>query len=75
MYTCSHLNIYIVGEISFFMVYDEEVRGEERKIVSTRLYRSEFANFLRICEGEGLSVNAKLREMVRGEIGERGRVI
>ena len=57
------------------MVYDEELRGEERKIVSTRLYRSEFANFLRICEGEGLSVNAKLREMVRGEIGERGRVI
>ena len=50
------------------MTYDEDLKGEERKIVSTRLYRPEFVNFMKICEGEGKSVNAKLREMVREEI-------
>lgn len=45
------------------------LRGEERKIVSTRLYRPEFANFVKICKAENnKSVNQKLREMVRGEI-------
>lgn len=53
------------------MVVTDDLRGGERKIVSTRLYRSEFANFLRICKGEGLSVNAKLRAMVRGEVNEK----
>ena len=47
---------------------DEDFKREERKIVSTRLYRSEFANFLKLCEKEGVSVNAKLRAMVRGEV-------
>jgi len=51
----------------------DDLRGEERKIVSTRLYRLEFANFNKICASEGKSVNAKLREMVRGEVGE-GRI-
>jgi hypothetical protein len=45
---------------------------EERKIISTRLYRSsEFASFLKICEMEGKTVNAKLREMVRKEIEDK----
>ena len=68
MYTGLHRNIYIVLEFNSEMVYDEELKGEERKIVSTRLYRPEFANFTKICEGEGKSVNAKLREMVGDEI-------
>ena len=46
-------------------------RGEERKIVSTRLYRSEFANFAKICQAEGKSVNAKLREMIRKEVNKQ----
>jgi hypothetical protein len=46
--------------------------GEERKIVSTRLYRSEFLFFKKICDQEGKTVNTKLREMVRGEIGGMG---
>jgi len=50
------------------MDLNENLKGEERKIVSTRLYRSEFANFHRLCEREGVSVNAKLRAMVRGEV-------
>lgn len=51
------------------MVEDkEELRGEERKIVSTRLYRSEFANLMKICDKENKSVNQKLREMIKEEI-------
>jgi len=42
--------------------------GEERKIVSTRLYRSEFVYLMKLCKGK--SVNAKLREMIRAEIKE-----
>lgn len=53
------------------MLSKDELRGEERKIVSTRLYRSEFANFVKICEKEGKSVNEKLREMVGEEIEEK----
>ena len=43
--------------------------GEERKIVSTRLYKTEFLYFKKICEQEGKSINTKLREMIRKEIG------
>jgi len=43
--------------------------GEERKIVSTRLYKSEFLFFKKLCEQEGKSVNTKLREMIRKETG------
>ena len=54
----------------------DSLRGEERKIVSTRLYRPEFANFMKICEEEGKngkpkSVNQKLREMIREEINKK----
>ncbi len=44
------------------------LRGEERKIVSTRVYRSEFANFVKLCQLEHKSVNKRLREMIREEI-------
>jgi len=47
---------------------ENSLRGEERKIVSTRVYRSEFANFIRLCQAEGKSVNNKMREMIREEI-------
>ena len=42
--------------------------GEERKIVSTRLYKSEFLYFEKICEREGKTVNTKMRVMIRKEI-------
>jgi len=45
------------------------LRGEERKILSTRVYRSEFVNFIKICKIEGnKTVNTKLREMIQEEI-------
>ena len=47
---------------------DHELSGEERKIVSTRLYASEFLFFKKLCDQEGKSVNTKLREMIKGEI-------
>ena len=50
------------------MAKNDDLRGEERKIVSTRLYRSEFANFMKICNKESKSVNQKLREMVKDEV-------
>jgi len=45
--------------------------GEERKIVSTRLYASEFLYLKKICEKEGKTVNAKLKELVLREIKEK----
>ena len=53
------------------MVKNNTLRGEERKIVSTRLYRPEFVNFMKICESEKKSVNQKLREMVREETNKK----
>jgi hypothetical protein len=44
------------------------LRGEERRVISTKLYRSEFANLAKVCEKEGKSVHTKLREMVQHEI-------
>lgn len=53
------------------MVNDkEDLRGEERKIVTTRLYRSEFANLMKICNKEDKSINMKLREIVQKEINK-----
>ena len=43
--------------------------GEDRKIVSTRLYQSEFLYFKKICEQEKKTINMKLREMIRKETG------
>ena len=47
------------------------LRGEERRVVSTKLYRHEFVNFIKICESEGKKVNAKLRIMIREEINKK----
>lgn len=47
---------------------DNPLSGEERKIVSTRLYKSEFLYFKHLCEKEGKTVNAKLREIIRKEL-------
>ena len=54
---------------SFYMVIrNNPLSGEERKIVSARLYKSEFLYFKKMCEQEGKSINKKLREMIRKEI-------
>lgn len=50
------------------MTKENPLRGEERKIVSTRVYRSEFANFVKLCQSEEKTVNSKMREMIREEI-------
>lgn len=48
------------------------LRGTERRVVSVKLYRDpEFVNFKRICDAEGKSVNAKLRELIINEINEK----
>ncbi len=54
------------------VIKDNPLSGEERKIVSTRLYKSEFLFFKKLCEQEGKTINAKIREMVRKEIGLEG---
>ena len=51
---------------------DNPLSGEERKIVSTRLYKSEFLYLKKLCESEGKSVNEKLREMIRKELDLEG---
>ncbi len=50
------------------VIKDNPLSGEERKIVSTRLYKSEFLLLKKLCEKEEKSINEKLREMVRKEI-------
>ena len=50
------------------VIKDNPLSGEERKIVSTRLYKSEFLILERLCKAEGKTVNAKLREMIRKEV-------
>ena len=42
--------------------------GEDRKIVSTRLYVSEFLYLKKICEKENKTVNTKLKEIILEEI-------
>ncbi|MEK6909299.1 MAG: hypothetical protein AABX23_04575 [Nanoarchaeota archaeon] len=50
------------------MSNDSITRGEGRRVVSTKLYRSEFANIMKICEAENKSIHQKLRELVQQEI-------
>ena len=53
----------------FFMVLkNHPLSGEDRKIVSTRLYQSEFIYLKKICEKENKTVNKKLKEVIREEI-------
>lgn len=51
------------------VIKNNPLSGEERKIVSTRLYKTEFIYFKKACEQEGKTVNMKLREMIRKETG------
>ncbi len=44
------------------------LRGQDRRVVSTKLYRVEYAPFMKICENEKKRVNGKLREMILREI-------
>ena len=53
------------------MKEENSLRGEERRVVSTKLYRHEFVNLMKVCEAEGKKVNAKLREMIRKEINKK----
>ena len=50
------------------VIKNNPLSGEERKIVSTRLYKTEFLYFKKTCEREGKAINTKLREMIREEI-------
>ena len=50
------------------VIKNNPLSGEERKIVSTRLYQTEFIYFKKICDQEGKKINTKLREMIRKEI-------
>ena len=51
------------------VIKNNPLSGEDRKIVSARLYQSEFLYFKKICDKEkNKSVNTKLREMIREEI-------
>jgi len=47
---------------------NNSLSGEERKIVSTRLYKSEFLYLKKLCENEGKTINTKLREIIREKI-------
>ncbi len=50
----------------------DDLRGEERRVISTKLYKVEFNLLRKICEKEGgKSVHAKLRELVKKEIQEK----
>lgn len=53
---------------SNMVIKNNPLSGEERKIVSTRLYKTEFLYLKKLCEKEGKSINTKLREMIRKEI-------
>jgi hypothetical protein len=50
------------------VIKNNPLSGEERKIVSTRLYKTEFLYFKKLCELEKKSVNGKLRDMIRKEL-------
>ena len=52
------------------VIEKNQLKGEERKILSTRVYRTEFAHFMKICQIENKTVNTKLREMIREEINK-----
>jgi len=56
------------------VIKDNPLSGEDRKVVSTRLYATEFVYLKKLCEKEGKTINTKLREMIRRELGlEDGR--
>jgi len=52
------------------MENEEELRGEEKKVVSSKLSRVEFANFMKICDRENKTPNKKIRELINQEIAK-----
>ncbi len=52
------------------MVDDKPVREEDNKVVMSKLPRDEFANFKKLCDSEGKTINKKLRELVNQHIHE-----
>lgn len=50
------------------VIKNNPLSGEERKIVSTRLYKTEFLYLQKLCEQEGKTINTKLRDMIRKEL-------
>jgi len=52
------------------MENEGELGGEEKKIVSSKLSRVEFANFMKICNRENKTLNKKIKELINQEIAE-----
>jgi len=52
------------------MVDDKPVREEDNKVVMSKLPRNEFANFKKLCDQEGKTINKKLRELINHHINE-----
>jgi len=50
------------------MLNNKPTREEDNKVVMSKLPRDEFANFQKICEDEGKTINKKLRELIAKEI-------
>jgi hypothetical protein len=55
------------------VIKNNPLSGEERKVVGTRLYKTEFLFFKKLCEQEGKTINTKLREMIRKEVHLEGK--
>jgi len=69
VYTPFRQDLYSFSSLLATMVLkNNPLSGEERKIVSTRLYKSEFLYLKKACDQEGKTINTKLREMIRKEI-------
>ena len=47
------------------------LRGEERRVISTKIYKAEFNLLKKICDREEKTINAKLKELVKNEINEK----
>ncbi|MBU0958510.1 MAG: hypothetical protein KKB31_01065 [Nanoarchaeota archaeon] len=50
------------------MEVPKRVREEDNKVVMSKLPRDEFANFKKLCDGEGKTINKKLRELINHEV-------
>ena len=52
------------------MANQEPTRKEENKVIMSKLPRDEFANFKKLCDQEGKTINKKLRELINQHINE-----
>ena len=48
----------------------KRVREEDNKVVMSKLPRDEFANFKKVCDREGKTINRKIRELINREVAE-----